>query len=356
MTIKENIKSIIRDNFTSPQRINKQSSSQLQSGRIEFIDLAKGFCIILVVAFHCGLGKECTLINALRMPLYFVLSGLFFKDYGSFLEHLEKKINKLILPLIFFSVIFLFFQVVISRDFSFYDLIRPLKEPELGNKPIYFLLCLFWINVIFCFIKRKTNSLITQLICVAVLSFLGYILYSEQIYLPLFLGSSLTAFPFFYLGYLLRRLPLLYKNKYDRYNLLLVVVLIMPAILFYVCEKPLYIDFRINNIFGPLILIIPVSFSLVVGFLLFCKMVKWLPIVSYIGRYSIIVLGIHFVAQSYFYLPIYWFTGRMLMGVELFLFTIIISWLLIPIFLKFTPSLTAQRDRFKFSSIFIKKS
>lgn len=59
--------------------------------RIEYIDLMKGICIILVVMNHCGamrgLRPELSIINVLfagSMPLYFLLSGLFFKRYGSF--------------------------------------------------------------------------------------------------------------------------------------------------------------------------------------------------------------------------------------------------------------------------------
>lgn len=50
--------------------------------RIEFIDLAKGVCIIMVVMGHCGCPLEIPGWTIVRMPLYFILSGLFFKDYG----------------------------------------------------------------------------------------------------------------------------------------------------------------------------------------------------------------------------------------------------------------------------------
>ena len=38
----------------------------------------------------------------LRMPLYFTLSGLFFKDYGGLLPTFIKKCNKILIPFIFF--------------------------------------------------------------------------------------------------------------------------------------------------------------------------------------------------------------------------------------------------------------
>ena len=59
--------------------------------RIEYIDLAKGFCIMLVVLEHVArpLVDQDTstavclnICGTFRMPLYFILSGIFFKDYS----------------------------------------------------------------------------------------------------------------------------------------------------------------------------------------------------------------------------------------------------------------------------------
>ena len=62
--------------------------------RIEFIDLAKGVCIILVVLGHCGAPIPIPGLEIVRMPLYFILSGLFFKDYGGGYNFFIKKTNK----------------------------------------------------------------------------------------------------------------------------------------------------------------------------------------------------------------------------------------------------------------------
>ena len=65
----------LHESFHSPITRNNSSSN-----RIEFIDLAKGICILLVVLLHFN-DRWFNLPNltALRMPLYFTLSGLFFK-------------------------------------------------------------------------------------------------------------------------------------------------------------------------------------------------------------------------------------------------------------------------------------
>ena len=81
-------------------------------GRIDFIDLAKGFCIIMVVYYHVYTkvyppSPIDGAISIFRMPLYFFLSGLFFKTYEGFCGFLKRKINKLLIPFLFFSSIVL---------------------------------------------------------------------------------------------------------------------------------------------------------------------------------------------------------------------------------------------------------
>lgn len=49
-----------------------------KSERIEFIDLVKGVCILFIVVVHVGIILDIPKIDAMRVPLYFVLSGLFF--------------------------------------------------------------------------------------------------------------------------------------------------------------------------------------------------------------------------------------------------------------------------------------
>lgn len=62
---------------------------ETEKKRIQFIDLAKGVCITLVVLHHCHI--ETPYLVFVRMPLYFILSGLFFKAYGGFVDFTKGK-------------------------------------------------------------------------------------------------------------------------------------------------------------------------------------------------------------------------------------------------------------------------
>ena len=68
--------------------------------RIEFIDLAKGICMSLVVYSHVYLGDHPKLgefQDYISLPLFFSLSGLLFKTYNDYMDFCINKINKLII-------------------------------------------------------------------------------------------------------------------------------------------------------------------------------------------------------------------------------------------------------------------
>ena len=77
------------------------------SKRIDFVDLTKGVCIILVVMTHIGGAFELldrgSMLSCFRMPLYFFISGVFFKPYEALSGFILRKINKLIIPFLFLS-------------------------------------------------------------------------------------------------------------------------------------------------------------------------------------------------------------------------------------------------------------
>lgn len=79
---------------------------ELKNNRLSFIDVAKGFGIILVVLGHC-LAYECHnklffMIYAFHMPLFFFLSVFLYKSKDS-ATYLSGKIKTLLVPMIIFQ-------------------------------------------------------------------------------------------------------------------------------------------------------------------------------------------------------------------------------------------------------------
>jgi len=89
------------------------------SQRIAYIDVAKGIGILLVVLAHNGLQLISPslhlFITAFHMPLFFFLSGIFFKTELGFLQLLKRRFESLLLPYFFAIFLIYFFAVFLGN-------------------------------------------------------------------------------------------------------------------------------------------------------------------------------------------------------------------------------------------------
>jgi fucose 4-O-acetylase-like acetyltransferase len=312
--------------------------------RIEWIDLAKGICIFLVVANHIFY-YNCVFLEQLRMPLYFILSGLFFKDYGGFCEFMLKKTNKILIPFIFFylssQLLYWVMRLVVGQcDISSYpDFLVLFRVTNYFNNPIWFLLCLYEVNILYYVIQHYTNSRRSRYVIIIIAGFIG----AALSYTPLYLGAMLTALPFFYLGTVLKDSFVIKCNERKIIQALCgcVVVAILTILPSYIPVSK--ITFYLNDVQGSYLVALICSSLGVISVLLICKCIRWLPLFSFIGRYSIIVLCVHMVYISilnHFSLLTSCQYGRFY---ELVIVTIL-SWLTIPVAIKLIPWFVAQKD------------
>ena len=333
----------------------------MEKGRIEFIDLAKGFCIILVVFNHVHKFYDPPYLlddtfKVFRMPLYFFLSGLFFKSYEGFIGFLKRKINKLLIPFIFFFIATSF----LLRNIMLYVLNFKLKlnilwsfiYPEFfPNFPIWFLLCLFELNIIFYCIYIVSNKfgkhkLIVLTILSGVIGFTGYYLGHTGLNLPMFIDTAMSALPFFYVGFLTRKYTtLLLPNRLDRYNIPIACVLFLITYLF--ATRLNYASNDLTN--ASLLTVYGCGLTGIFSVLLLSKAINRLPFISYVGRYSIMLLCTHYIIayflflfqSKYFELPT-WTAIFINLAITLSLYVI-----LIPFMRKYLPHVTAQKDVIK---------
>lgn len=357
----------------------QQSQNIDASARIQFVDLMKGICILLVVFFHCDTYKEYdyTAIRTLRMPLYFFLSGLFFKDYGSLLRLIEKKLNKLVIPFLFFVSLGIFVMWMRPDTSSLGEVLR--RHHLLNycfNGPVWFLLALFWLNVIFCMIRMASKWLSKRLpvsfppsrvekvsmwlttIGVAATFATGYYVQHQGIHPPFRIIESLLGLPFFYLGYLLRRTSILYESPVDipwlgrsRRDMWLCIAGLSAIVIcwcLYDSLGQIWIHYVALRFIGNPVVNYIFSFVMVISTLLICKVIRYVPVISYIGRYSIIVLGTHWL-----YLRVFLSVWRHFAHSDphillLFMVCILLSVATIPVMLRLCPGLVAQRDLIHF--------
>ena len=163
------------------------------SKRIQYIDLARGFCITLVVLFHIfqsihfhyGLVYWKTL-PVFLLPLFFFLSGLFFKEYEGFLGFFLRKVNKLLIPFFFFYIVtsFALPNILNLLGYTVSDLqmlgisgLWAFLNEDFPNGPLWFLLVLFLINIYFYVIlvsvkhmtsNKNVEAAIVTIVCFAI--------------------------------------------------------------------------------------------------------------------------------------------------------------------------------------------
>jgi len=327
--------------------------------RIAYIDLAKGFCICLVVFYHIKGFLGCNYLldsffSFFRLPLYFFLSGLFFKDYGSFRNFSIKKLNRLLVPFLFFYLCFsVIFPNVLHEVFgkAYNNLV--LGWPSLwaiiypgffANFPIWFLWCLFFMNILFWVLQHVIVQTVPKygdiaLLAVCFLIGLGGHLLMEHYAIDY--GRVVTVLvyiPFFGVGYLFKQRDGLWlfqsmsTRKSICYALLLAVITLLltsiwsfkSVFLFYIC-----------GISGTLFI------------LLLSRSIGRLPFFSYVGRYSIIVLlthGIIMWACSAVFIKLSEWTGNNHVCTLLITVAVLFSYyLVIPFMRRFFPHVTAQQ-------------
>lgn len=268
--------------------------------RIEFIDLAKGICILLVLAVHIvpELGKRYEMLTCLRMPLYFCLSGMFFKDYGGIKNLIVKKADKLLLPFFgwyLISYCFYYFRVFTLGEASeYFHILDFFTRPYFYNIPLWFLLSLFWVNLLYCYIIKISDKPYVRIPVVGLFMVVGWLFSFSEYPNWFFIGTAMTCLPYFCLGRYLADTPVVRRKDKKRDLLTALACLCIAGIYVALPENTVSMSYYNNTLeSGNIIFFYLVSSSLVILTLLTCKYIGKLPYISYLGRFSIIVLVTH---------------------------------------------------------------
>lgn len=131
------------------------------SGRIEYVDCIRGFLVLWVVLFHMGLSLSWLNIPY-RMPLFFFISGFFFRPrpWGEFFM---RRVQTLLVPYVFFyavsAALCLVKYEVVSQllptvEYQHKSFTEYMFNPDVVNCALWFLWALFEIQMIFWALKK----------------------------------------------------------------------------------------------------------------------------------------------------------------------------------------------------------
>ncbi|MDE6171299.1 MAG: acyltransferase [Duncaniella sp.] len=180
--------------------------------RIEYIDYLKGLTVLWVVWYHTV--HPDFVEFSFRIPLFFFVSGIFFRPYP-FAEFIKKKVNTLIVPFVFFYLVYYGYLVVQwslshsleSFDFSVLASVFGMyrgTESFVVNPPLWFICALLNLQFMMYFLVKIKLSRVWIGVISCLVSVVGllYIYWTET---PFMLGRSLPYFIYYSFGYIFGR-------------------------------------------------------------------------------------------------------------------------------------------------------
>lgn len=209
------------------QELNLTTKTQT---RIEWLDIAKGLGVLLVVIGHLWYKCPYPLVNQIiysfHMPMFFILSGFVFKKgnlkFGSFVV---SKSKRLLLPTLIFFVFGAVHLSILKEPFV--DILRKFffidgKCPF--NDPCWYFITLFQLLIVSYFLNLDKSSYILKIFFIIIAFISGLIFYKFEE--PLYFGISRTiiAFVFFSLGTVLGQLNRQGKNIQKAYLKALIII------------------------------------------------------------------------------------------------------------------------------------
>lgn len=274
-------------------------------------DVMKGIAIIAMVLGHTHIPKYASdFIFVWHMPLFFIVSGYFYKPYPIPL-YIQKNSRQLLLPYVLTSIVMIGMTYLKDILYDEKNTLDMIMAALLGNGTennanfrdyvigaTWFLLALFWCRIFFNFLFQKCSfswKLLISVSCISVIAtFCG-----TQIFIPTDILQGLQAMFFFGVGYMLK-----YKNVFS-YKIKtpeLLLIVFVGALSVYSGSMSMarcYYGFWPVNVFAA------IGFTLVIyriSEVISCKLIHSNRLLAYIGRISIVVLCVH--ELEFFFMPL----------------------------------------------------
>ena len=130
-----------------------------KSNRIDYIDLFRALGIMLMIMGQIGFGKHFDkFIHGFHMPMFFIISGFFFKKENIKI-FLIKKLKTLIIPYFAFGIFHIFLYSIIYQDFKIEFIKNLFWEITLCipiSGALWFLPAMFFAGIFYTLIQSTT--------------------------------------------------------------------------------------------------------------------------------------------------------------------------------------------------------
>jgi fucose 4-O-acetylase-like acetyltransferase len=276
--------------------------------RIKWLDVARGFGIILVILGHQSIPDSIKIhIYSFHMPLFFIVSGflLSFGKEDSFNKFLGKKAKSILWPYLYISILSWLYWLLIGRNFGadshlnvewWVPLLGTLYGSDQGyflvhNYALWFLPCLFLSEIIFYFAMKLRVKL--RIVVFLITGIMGYALSIVNLSLPWSADTAFSAILLIGFGYLIGKREANTKRRL----LSLIPFLILASLVSSSLNGR--VDMNSNSLGNPFLFYIgAISGSLIV--LLFSKQIGSFRPLDFIGRESLFFFGFSGICTSVF--------------------------------------------------------
>lgn len=266
--------------------------------KIDYINLAKGIVIFLVIWVHapCPNWLTADLVNC----FFFFISGFFFKRY-SFGDFMTKQFNGLLIPFGFFYILSYPFRIIVhlwdNRSLDNFDwgclldIFKSLPEADylFVNVPLWFIMAIFFVRLYYWFLTYLPKWVLLLLSIIILMT-------REEIFnisTPFMINNAVYFLAYFMLGNILKPYLFALIGKVKTRIMLIILALLLMLVYNLYADK---IDFPV--IIYPLYLI---CFSIVViSICAFLDSKKFMDPLRFLGNNTLSVLGYHVMILIFF--------------------------------------------------------
>lgn len=326
--------------------------------RIEYIDVARGIAIVLMIIGHClELNNPIRkIIFSFHMPLFIIISGYFYRD-DKIIKCVKNILKKLVIPYASAVLILCFIKGI--GKMSIIDILENCGKSLLVSfsfakrwnysiyaeslKEIWFIPMLSLIRIFFLLIKRICSNNEKSVFLIVVLSnILGYTLGIKGYWLPFSCDVALVCILFYYFGYVLKKYEILDKLLFDWKSLIIILLIWIMAL------KIGFIELAIRHYPNGLISFVEaIAGSIIIlklSNLIHAKLKILSEVLVWLGKNSLYVLIIHYLEQQLInYNKSVWVQNVPIIKIYYKLILIIISTYVCEKFLNFKNELKSKK-------------
>ncbi|HQO09387.1 MAG TPA: acyltransferase family protein [Clostridiales bacterium] len=282
-----------------------------ENARLGYVDFIKGFGIILVVIGHATIPRS-EWIYSFHVPLFFFISGYVNKE-RTFFENLRSKLSSIYFPFVIFNILtWIFFFIITllkgditnsSNKVNLFRTIIGFENSVPQNGPLWFLLCLFTVSIIYSILCILKNEYLKFLLVVCVGTG-GYFLSELYTDLPFKIETAMVMLFFFYTGSIISKTGI--SAKIDNIPLIHVLNISFALSFLHYLLNAWNISSSgiervsvLENRYGTVLLFFLSAFAAVSYIFILSKKIDNIRSINFLGENSLLILCFHYPVLQY---------------------------------------------------------